>query len=80
MINQAITNIQIDLSKILNESQMKALQESLVKHLPAITAEKSSEEAAKEMNILPLFIAAKRMEGCSEKSLRYYNSTIRLKP
>lgn len=77
MINQVITNIKIDLSKILNESQMKVLSESLAKHLPALTAEKSSEEAAKEMNMLPLFIAAKRVEGCSEKSLRYYDSTVR---
>jgi integrase/recombinase XerD len=41
-----------------------------------MTTEKSSEEATKETNMLPLFIAAKRVEGCSEKSLRYYDSTI----
>lgn len=41
-----------------------------------MTTEKSSEEATKETNMLPLFIAAKRVKGCSEKSLRYYDSTI----
>jgi site-specific recombinase XerD len=28
--------------------------------------------------LLAVFIAAKRVEGCSEKSLKYYNATIRL--
>lgn len=76
MIEQIITNIQQDLSQILTEAQMEALLQSLNRHLPMLTVEKPAEESTKP-DLLPLFIAAKRVEGCSEKSLRYYESTIR---
>lgn len=39
--------------------------------------EREKEETKEENDMLPVFIAAKRVEGCSEKSLRYYESTIR---
>ncbi|MFQ8602895.1 MAG: integrase, partial [Anaerovoracaceae bacterium] len=29
-----------------------------------------------EQNLVELFLSAKRIEGCSEKSLKYYNATI----
>ena len=29
-----------------------------------------------EQNLVDLFLSAKRIEGCSEKSLKYYNATI----
>ena len=76
MINQIITNIKQDLSQILTPDQMEALSQSLNKHLPMLAGDKSVEENTKH-DMLPLFIAAKRVEGCSEKSLRYYESTIR---
>lgn len=41
-----------------------------------LAGDKSVVENTKH-DMLPLFIAAKRVEGCSEKSLRYYESTIR---
>ena len=48
----------------------------LEKHL--LPLEKSvSQNDNKKQDMLPAFIAAKRVEGCSEKSLRYYESTIR---
>lgn len=76
MINQIITNIKQDLSQILTPDQMEALSRTLNKHLPMLTVEKAAVESIKN-DMLPLFIAAKRVEGCSEKSLRYYESTIR---
>lgn len=76
MINQIITNIKQDLSQILTPDQMEALSQSLNKHLPMLAGDKPVEENTKH-GMLPLFIAAKRVEGCSEKSLRYYESTIR---
>ena len=76
MINQIITNIKQDLSQILTPDQMEALSRTLNKHLPMLTLEKAAVESIKN-DMLPLFIAAKRVEGCSEKSLRYYESTIR---
>lgn len=76
MINQIITNIKQDLSQILTPDQMEALSRSLNKHLPMLAGDKPVVENTKH-DMLPLFIAAKRVEGCSEKSLRYYESTIR---
>lgn len=62
MINQVITNIQNDLLGILDENQMKLLSEVLTKHLlplQSATAESKNEKS----DMLPVFIAAKRVEG-----------------
>lgn len=76
MINQVITNIQNDLLGILDEDQMKLLSEVLAKHLLPLQSA-TTESKNEKSDMLPVFIAAKRVEGCSEKSLRYYESTIR---
>lgn len=76
MVQQIIQNIRQDLSQILSENQMEAVSQILTKHLSALITDSSSSETVRS-NLLPLFIAAKRVEGCSEKSLRYYESTIR---
>ena len=76
MIFKVIADIQGDLAGILDESQRKVLASVLEKHLLPLDASKHS-EVNKQQNMLPIFIAAKRVEGCSEKSLRYYESTIR---
>ena len=76
MINQVITNIQNDLLGILDENQMKLLSEVLAKHLLPLQSA-TTESKNEKSDMLPVFIAAKRVEGCSEKSLRYYESTIR---
>ncbi len=76
MTNLIITKIQQELSTILNENQIKFVIDVLQKHLGAleVTAEN---EFTSNKDILPVFLAAKRVEGCSEKSLCYYESTIR---
>lgn len=76
MINQVITKIQNDLSKVLDENQMKYLSEVLQKHLSQFELTENKETIEKH-DLLPIFMSAKRVEGCSEKSLRYYESTIR---
>lgn len=76
MIHQLISNIQNDLMGILDENQMKLLSKVLAKHLTPIVSV-SIESGQEKSDMLPAFIAAKRVEGCSEKSLRYYESTIR---
>ncbi len=50
---------------------LKVLEQRL---LPLETMDDSK---VSQDNMLPMFIAAKRVEGCSDKSLRYYESTIR---
>ncbi len=77
MIQTIITAIQQELVGELTKEQMKLLIEALYKHLPGLNAGESTEKVENKPNMLPLFISAKRVEGCSEKSLRYYESTIR---
>lgn len=76
MINQVITSIRNELHDVLDENQMKLLSEVLEKYL--LPLESATSKSKNEKNdMLPVFISAKRVEGCSEKSLRYYESTIR---
>lgn len=74
MLNTVINAIKSEMNTILTENQMKMLEQVLTKHLSGVIA---AETEQKEVELLPAFIAAKRVEGCSEKSLRYYESTIR---
>lgn len=74
MLNTVINAIKGEMNTILTENQMKTLEQVLTKHLSGVIA---AETEQKEVELLPAFIAAKRVEGCSEKSLRYYESTIR---
>lgn len=76
MISQVITKIRDDLNGVLDENQMKCLVKALEKHLSTFE-EVEKRDTAEKNDMLPVFIAAKRVEGCSEKSLRYYESTIR---
>ena len=74
MKNILINNIKNDLIGILNNQQMNELTISLEKNLSSLdnTFDKNIDD-----QLLDTFISAKRVEGCSEKSLRYYESTIR---
>ena len=73
MDNQ-IYNIISDMSEILSIAQMKKLQEVLIARLGEDTVEKSEID---NMSYLEMFLAAKRIEGCSERTIDYYKSTIR---
>lgn len=77
MIQTIISGIQQDLADVLTTEQMKMLIESLYKHLQSVDTKECAEGTEEKPSLLPLFISAKRVEGCSEKSLQYYESTIR---
>lgn len=72
MKNQ-VYNILNDMSAYLSMTQMKHLQEVLIERL-----EEVQEEVENTSNItyLTKFIAAKRIEGCSERTIRYYQKSI----
>ena len=60
----------------LNNAQTERLQEVLLHALWDYDISLSDSKAKKqEQNLLALFLAAKRIEGCSEKSLKYYQTT-----
>lgn len=61
----------------LNNAQSEKLQEVLQHTLfDYEVVENENKKRASEQNLVELFLAAKRIEGCSEKSLKYYESTI----
>lgn len=62
-----------DMSEMLNVAQMKKLQEVLILRLEANEVQEtdiSNEE------YLSMFLTAKRIEGCSERTISYYETTI----
>jgi len=61
----------------LNNAQCEKLQEVLKNTLISydVTENKQYENNSKQ-NFVELFLSAKRIEGCSEKSLKYYKATI----
>ena len=61
----------------LNNAQTERLQEVLQHTLFNYkVVENDSSKEFSEQNLVDLFLSAKRIEGCSEKSLKYYESTI----
>lgn len=72
MKNQIYTIIN-DMMDILNISQMKRLQEVLIKRL-----NETDEiiETVDNYNYMEMFLDAKSIEGCSERTRLYYRSTI----
>ena len=70
MTSQTITKIEQQMLAYLDNSQMKQLHAVLT----ACLQEPSTQP---DINHVQLFLAAKRVEGCSEKTIRYYDSTLR---
>ena len=76
MINKITNIIKEDLIGVLNKTQLDELEKVLKKRLKTVLInEKNSGETREDL--LKTFISAKRVEGCSDKSLRYYYSTIK---
>ncbi len=71
MQNQ-IETILDDMSAYLSISQMKQLQESLVKRLES----EINETTIENNEYLVMFLSAKQVEGCSHRTMSYYQSTI----
>lgn len=76
MINKIINIIKEDLIGVLNKTQLDELEKVLKKRLKTVLINEKNSDETKE-DLLKTFISAKRVEGCSEKSLRYYYSTIK---
>lgn len=81
MKDKLITEIQTSMSHLLSNTQLEELRRILTYsfHKIEISEQKTSEpmDDKESEKLLDVFIAAKRIEGCSEKSLKYYDSTIR---
>ena len=77
MKQKIITAVVQDMLPYLNNAQTEKLQEVLLHILWDYDISPSDGRAdEREQDLLALFLAAKRIEGCSEKSLKYYQATI----
>lgn len=77
MKQNLITEVVQEMLPYLNNAQMEKLQDVLVHALFGYEVAKTDkDENVSEQNFVDLFLSAKRIEGCSEKSLKYYESTI----
>ena len=74
MTRQIIEKIEQKMSAHLNDEQKEILHNTLVQCMVEESAAACENDT---QNYLKVFLAAKRVEGCSEKTIRYYDSTIR---
>ena len=72
-MEEKLVNILNEMAGYLNISQMKKLQEALLKNFMNNEAEKTEIPNDEYMK---LFLAAKKIEGCSERTLQYYRVTV----
>ena len=72
-MEEKVVKIINEMAEYLNVSQMKKLQEVLLKTFSEHESEKTE---ISNQEYLQLFLDAKRIEGCSERTIQYYRTTI----
>jgi len=73
LINDVIQGMIPYLNNAQAEKLQMVLQHTLFNYE---IVEGENKDLDSEQNLVELFLSAKRIEGCSEKSLKYYNATI----
>ena len=81
MIEKLIQNIKFDMEPYLDQKQKIILNKVLFKYLKTLDFEENNSfnsdfDKNENNKLLKLFISSKRVEGCSEKTLNYYEKTI----
>lgn len=78
MKNKLITEVMQHMLPYLDNAQLKQLRQVLEQTLfhYEVTDTDINLEGDDSNNLITMFITAKRIEGCSEKTLRYYQTTI----
>lgn len=79
MKQQFILDVTQSLLPILDNFQLKQLEKVLERALQKYTLSEEKEVEMEEIEnevILEKFVDAKRVEGCSEKTIKYYHSTL----
>ena len=72
-MEEKLVNIMNEMAEYLSISQLKKLQEVLLRKL---SNQKAQRETIANADYLKLFLDAKKIEGCSERTLKYYRATI----
>ena len=77
MIEQLISQVQQQMLPYLNNEQLAKLRTAMEYCLHGLEITETDQPQEQEQpNAVAAFIAAKRIEGCSEKTLTYYRKTI----
>ena len=77
MKEHLIQEVQRQMLPYLNNAQLKQLKAVLEKALTGVTVHRDkAADVSESVDTVSLFITAKRIEGCSEKTLNYYRQTI----
>lgn len=74
MDTSMINLIESKMAVYLDPGQQRILHDTLVQCIVAQEMQKREDD---NRHLVSVFLAAKRVEGCSEKTVRYYDSTIR---
>ena len=72
-MEEKVVKIINEMAEYLNVSQMKKLQEVLLKTFSEQEPEKAD---ISNQDYLQLFLDAKKIEGCSERTIQYYRTTV----
>ena len=72
-MEEKLVHILNEMAEYLSISQMKKLQEVLLKNLSEAEAHKTE---VSNTEYLQMFLDAKKIEGCSERTLQYYRVTV----
>ena len=73
-MEERIVEIINAMSEVLNASQLRKLQEVLLK---ALSENDKIQETTSNEEYLQMFLNAKKIEGCSERTINYYQITTR---
>ena len=76
-MNKELTDeIVLKMMPFLDNGQLKTLQEIVENVVDGYSIFRTESRDTETLNYLDLFVSAKRVEGCSEKTITYYEKTI----
>ena len=78
MKEELITEVMQQMLTYLNNAQLKQLKQAIEQTLChyEVTGTQVKPEENDNNDLIAMFIAAKRVEGCSERTLKYYQTTL----
>ena len=79
MKEQLIREVQHAMLGVLDQRQQEMLKSVLLRCLDGYTLKEENRQTdcSNNYRYLDMFVAAKRVEGCSEKTVEYYTATIK---
>lgn len=76
MKNELINTIEQAMAAVLTPDQQRNLHQVLIDAMQNVSVS-ITDKQSQDVDLLSAFIAAKRVEGCSERTIRYYEITLK---